>query len=244
MRPGAGSLRLRASRALACVCTALLYVVPGLGAQERETAAAIEAARAGGTILLCRHGITGSFREREPVDYDDPTTQRQLDRRGEEQSRRIGAALRRLGVQLTEVVASPMRRAYRTAELMFDQPVRIDSIWHTNGSVYSGPARDARLRFLARPVLAGNVLIISHIGTMSSVVPEVEGAVGEGDCVVVRPDGDGHEVVGIVDWQAWIEAAGGRATLWALGATVRKAAVQRKEEWRWPDRSEQSRSRS
>jgi phosphohistidine phosphatase SixA len=206
---GALSPRLQVSRALAYGCTALLCWVPGLHAQQGGTAAAIAAARAGGTIILCRHGITGSFREREPVDYDDPTTQRQLDRRGEEQSRRIGAALRRLGVEVIELVASPMHRAYRTAELMFDQPVRIDSIWHTNGSDYRGPARDARLRFLARPVSAGNVLIISHIGTMSSVVPEVEGAVGEGDCVVVRPARGGHDVVGIVDWRAWIEAAEG-----------------------------------
>lgn len=173
---------------------------------ERSEQAAIVAAREGGTILLCRHAKTDSFQEREPVDYDDPSTQRRLDGEGEDQSRRIGAALARVGVRVGVLVASPMHRSHRTAELMLGRPPRIDSIWHTNGSDYSGHAREARLRALAEPVPADNTLIVSHIGTMSSVVPEARGAVGEGDCVVVRPMGTHHEVIGIVAGDGWMEA--------------------------------------
>lgn len=173
---------------------------------ERE---AIRAAIEGGTILVCRHAITNSFSEREPVDYDEPSTQRQLNREGERQSRRMGEAMVTLGIEIGDLVASPMHRAYRTAELMFDRTVRIDGIWHTNGGPYDGDARDARLRFLAEPVTEGNTLIVSHIGTISSVIPEARGRVGEGDCVVVRPEEGGHELVGIVDWRAWIDATPG-----------------------------------
>jgi len=173
----------------------------------QSSSAAIDAARAGGHFLVCRHAITNDFREREPVDYDDRTTQRQLDEEGEQQSVRMGEALRRLGVSFAEVVASPMHRAYRTAELMTESTVRQDPIWHTNGSNYEGAANEARLRALARPIPNQNVLIVSHIGTMTSAIPEARNRVGEGDCVVVRPLEDGHTVVGIVEWEEWLEAA-------------------------------------
>lgn len=176
----------------------------------QSAADAIEAARAGGVVLVCRHAVTDSFREREPVDYDDPTTQRRLDANGEAQSRRIGAAWRELGLEVTALIASPMDRARRTAELMLDLPVQIDSIWHTNGSDYTGDARDERRSFLRAPVGRGVVVVVSHIGTMSSVLPGIRGDVGEGDCVVVRPRADGPEVVGIVESDEWV--GGGRGS--------------------------------
>lgn len=168
-----------------------------------ESNGAVTAARRGGTVIVCRHAITNSFREREPVDYADSTTQRLLSRRGERQSRRIGEAMSALGIEVAELIASPMSRARRTAELMFAREPVIDSTWHTNGGSYSGSARDARRRTLARPVDGGNRLIVSHIGTMESVLDGIRGRVGEGDCVVVQPGGDGYEVVGVVEDDAW-----------------------------------------
>ncbi len=165
--------------------------------------AAVRAARAGGTTLVCRHAATGSFREREPVDYADSTTQRLLSRAGERQSRRIGGALQAAGVRIEEVVASPMNRARRTAELMFDRAPRVDPIWHTNGGDYGGAPRAARRRVLAEPPSEGNRLIVSHIGTMRSVLDGLGRDVREGDCVVVRPEGEGYRVEGVVRPEEW-----------------------------------------
>lgn len=169
-----------------------------------ESERAILAARRGGTVIVCRHAITNSFREREPVDYADTTTQRLLNRAGERQSRRLGDAMSALGVDVTELVASPMSRARRTAELMFGRAPVIDSSWHTNGGSYGGVARDARRRKLATPVERGNRLVVSHIGTMGSVLDGIERRVGEGDCVVVRPLGDGYEMIGVVGAEDWV----------------------------------------
>ena len=196
----------RAGTWIGSAATVLCVAPLAVHGQAGDAAAAIAAAREGGTVLVCRHAITDSFSEREPVDYDDPSTQRRLDERGEEQSRRMGDDLARLGVEVTALVASPMDRARRTAQLMFDRAPVIDSIWHTNGSDYSGGALEARREFLSRPVARGNVLVVSHIGTMGSVLPGIERSVGEGDCVVVRPRGDTHDVVGVVPWRAWGEA--------------------------------------
>jgi phosphohistidine phosphatase SixA len=198
---------LFSTKVAALVAAALVAIPSGVVGQRATTERAIQAAQEGGTILVCRHAITDSFAEREPVDYGDLSTQRKLDEEGEEQSRRIGASLRALGVEVSDLVASPMHRAIRTAELLFGTTPRADGIWHTNGSDYGGEPKEARLRFLERRPADGNALVVSHIGTMSSVLPEADGRVGEGDCVVVRPLGDGHVVIGIVRWRDWIETA-------------------------------------
>jgi broad specificity phosphatase PhoE len=151
----------------------------------------LAAAREGGVVLVCRHAATGSFGEVEPVDYDDPSTQRLLSADGERQAAAIGSALRAAGVEVDELVASPMQRARRTAELMFpEMPVKIDSVWHTNGGSYGGPARDRRAEVLRTPAGPGVRLIVSHIGTMRSVLSDSL-RIREGDCVVVRRGGGG-----------------------------------------------------
>ncbi len=202
-------------RTSALLCAILTTLSPGLadaqsddGPRTREAEEAVAAARAGGTILLCRHALTSRFSEREPIDYSDVASQRRLSPAGEEQSRQIGRALRDQGILIQEVVSSPMDRAIRTAALMVGAP-RIDSIWHTNDGNYDGPAREHRRRALSVSVPAGNRLIVSHISTMKSVVPEVDGRVSEGDCVVLRPEGEGHDVIGIVPAQAWSREASG-----------------------------------
>jgi phosphohistidine phosphatase SixA len=166
-------------------------------------ARAVAAARAGGTSIVCRHARTDATREVEPVDYDDPSTQRRLSAEGERQSRSLGRSLRALGVEIDEAVASPMQRARRTAELVLGRPAMIDSAWHTNGGSYGGAPRDRRARLLSTPIPRANRLVVSHIGTMASVLPDVEGSVREGDCVVVRPTTTGYDVLGIVPWDAW-----------------------------------------
>lgn len=177
---------------------------------EARADSAIAAAIAGGVTIVCRHAITDDTREREPVDYDDPSTQRLLSGEGERQSVQTGRAMTALGIRVTELVASPMSRARRTAQLMFDRSADIDSIWHTNGGSYRGAPLRARERVLATPVGDGVRLIVSHIGTISSAIPSARGELSEGDCVVVRAtpeSAEGHRVVGFVAWRDWLEAA-------------------------------------
>ena len=193
----------------------------GQAAADGPAAAAhvIRSVREGGVIVVCRHAITGSFREREPVDYDDPTTQRRLSTEGERQAEAMGEALRALDVDLAEVRASPMARARRTAELMVGPgvAVAVDSAWHTNGGAYDGPARERRRALLATPVARGVRLVVSHIGTMRSVLGAAD-RVEEGDCVVVRPGDGDFEELGVVRWSAWLEATGPPST--ATGVTA------------------------
>jgi phosphohistidine phosphatase SixA len=182
-----------------------------LGAQEPKGALGIEAARRGGVVIACRHAITESADEDEQtLSYDDPSTQRRLSAEGERQAAALGKAFRVLRIPVAEVIASPMQRARRTGELAFGQ-VRLDSTWHTRGDNYGGPKRRLRSEMLGRPVESGTRVIISHIGTMYSVLPSIRGELNEGDCVVVRPQGRArYDVVEVVPWRSWLQAAGVR----------------------------------
>ena len=204
LRRGAALLALIAAAAAAVSVS----VRAASTAAQPRSAAAIEAARGGGVTIVCRHGITDSFSENEAtLRYDDPATQRRLTPAGERQADSVGRALRALGVQVTEVVASPMDRARRTAELAFGRP-RLDSAWHTRGEDFSGWKMTARLQTLGAPIVRGNRVVVSHIGTIYSVLPSIRGQLEEGDCAVVRPESAGRfAVVGVVPWRAWLDAA-------------------------------------
>ena len=177
-------------------------------AQQPRGARGIEEARRGGVVIACRHAMTESADENEKtLKYDDPSTQRRLSAEGERQAEALGNAFRDLRIPVSEVIASPMQRARRTAELAFGS-AQLDSSWHTRGDNYHGPKHDRRSEILGRPVEHGNRVIVSHIGTMSSVLPSVRGELEEGDCVVVRPRGGSqYDVIDVVPWRSWVRAA-------------------------------------
>jgi phosphohistidine phosphatase SixA len=189
----------------------LLFVAAlaaNLEAQQPKGALGIEAARRGRVVVACRHGITESADEDEKtLSYDDPSTQRRLSAEGERQAADLGKAFHVLRIPVTEVIASPMQRARRTGELAFGQ-VQLDSTWHTRGDDYGGPKRRLRSEMLGRRVERGTRVIISHIGTMYSVLPSIRGELGEGDCVVVQPlGGVRYEVIEVVPWRSWLRTA-------------------------------------
>jgi phosphohistidine phosphatase SixA len=187
-------------------CTAAV-IATSVQAQTLDTRAAVEAARTGGVVIVCRHGITDNADENEAtLSYADPATQRRLSPQGERQAESMGKTFRTLGIRGGEVIASPMQRARRTAELMFEQ-ITLDSSWHTRGSYYGGPKRERRVAALSTPPATGNRIIFSHIGTIYDVIPRIQGKLEEGDCAVLRPAKSSFDVVGVVPWRAWGEAA-------------------------------------
>lgn len=189
----------------------VLYLATGAAsatAQQPKGALGIEEARRGGVVVACRHAKTESVHEDErTLEYDDPSTQRRLSAEGERQAEALGKAFRDLQIPVREVIASPMQRTRRTAELAFGV-AQLDSSWHTRGNYYGGPKRERRAEMLGRPVDGGNRVIISHIETMYSVLPSIRGELEEGDCVVVRPRGGSkYEIVEVVPWRSWLRAA-------------------------------------
>ena len=88
---------------------------------ESLTGAALRAAlQHGGYVLYFRHGATDFGQNDDRMTgYEDCAQQRNLTDRGRADARAIGAAIKRLHIPVTTVLASPFCRTRETAELVF-----------------------------------------------------------------------------------------------------------------------------
>jgi len=173
---------------------------------ESLTGAALRAAlQHGGYVLYFRHGATDFGQNDDRMTgYEDCAQQRNLTDRGRADARAIGAAIRRLHIPVTTVLASPFCRTRETAELVFGHAT-------TDGRVRGGPAqtddvqRYAALKtLLSTPVPPGaNLAIVSHGNPFHALA----GApyLAEGEMAVVEPLGatSGFRIIAKVPPNGW-----------------------------------------
>jgi phosphohistidine phosphatase SixA len=181
----------------AAAATIALALVPRQGVAQDDTTL-LARLRRGGLVLACRHAITDSGPR--PVPGDRRSQERNLSAEGEEQAKRMGRSIAALGIPIGTVLSS---QAYRTRETAIHAFGRVEAV----DSLQMPGVTPARFRgMLATAPRAGtNTVLVLHQGTLN---PEFEPAIGsrvaEGECVVVRPTGDGrHEVVTRVPAEAW-----------------------------------------
>lgn len=161
------------------------------------------ALRRGGYILYFRHTAT-DFAENDSrmTGYDDCNTQRNLTDAGRADARAIGAQLRRLGIPVGRVLASPYCRTMETGRLIFGQA-------EASIAVRGGPAddsgdryRELRALLAAPPAPAMNLAIASHGNPYRAVVGTAY--LQEGEAAVIEPLGNGaFRVVARVTKDEW-----------------------------------------
>jgi phosphohistidine phosphatase SixA len=176
------------------------------GAQSPAlTPALLAELQQGGLVVACRHAITShEVEDRMPVDFNDPSTQRVLSPAGDQQAMDLGKSFGALKLRFGAVLASPFQRTRRSAELMAGDVQIAEAL----SSMARG--RDAELRaLLAGPVEPGsNRLIVTHQGLLYRVFRSVkQGSIREGDCLVVRPNEQGGDVIAVVTAADWAAAA-------------------------------------
>lgn len=195
------------SRLVRAGLTALiLAAVPaGLSAQSPAAGSTaptlLDQLRQGGLVVACRHGITSRARgDQQPVNFDDPMTQRVLNPEGEAQAKALGEEWRTLKIQFSTVAASPYDRARRTAELAVGR-VDVDLAL----SMQTGNRSDALKQLMHGPVAPGaNRLVVTHQGVLYKSFSSVrQGSVAEGACVVARPGEPTAVVLAIVKPGQW-----------------------------------------
>jgi virginiamycin B lyase len=164
----------------------------------------IDRLREGGHVIVFRHAATDFSMTDGTRDLRDCARQRNLDDDGREQARAIGAAFRRLGVPVGDVLASPYCRTRETARLAFGR-LRSSEALLSARSVRDPDARDAqpaRLKRLlaARPRARTNTVLVSHAFAIDDAT---DLNLAEGEAVVVRAG----EVLATVEAGAWTRAA-------------------------------------
>ncbi len=196
---------------VALVCLALLAIASGTRADE----GLIEALRAGGHTLYFRHAATDWSQYDQvngPQDWAscDGTRVRQLSAAGRAAAAATGAALRKLAIPIGKVLASPYCRTVETAALLTGGEVETSTdILNLRAAEFVGGREaviaTARALFAVAPAVGTNTLLVAH-GNVALAVFGVRP--GEGEAMVLRPDGaGGFEVLGRITPEAFAEAA-------------------------------------
>jgi len=135
-----------------------------------EGRALVEALREGGLVILLRHMSTDSFVPVEGAHDDrDCASQRNLDERGRQEARDIGAAFKSLGIPVGAVLTSPYCRCVDTGKLAFGEGTTSEDL-----AVFDelpGPEKEARGKLIRKllntpPVDGRNTIMITHTGTL------------------------------------------------------------------------------
>ena len=148
-----------------------------------------------GTVVLFRHANAPGGGDPPGLKIGDCSTQRNLDETGRAQARRIGERFRERRVPVGAVLTSQWCRTRETAELAFPGQARDDPNFN---SFFGDAARGATQTAQAKTALSrwrgpGVLVVTTHqvnITALTGVYP------GSGEGVVLRPKGDGAEVIG------------------------------------------------
>jgi phosphohistidine phosphatase SixA len=165
---------------------------PAIAASDGLSGSSLVAAlKAGGLVLYFRHASTDfGQNDDQMTGYEDCAKQRNLTDAGRAEARAVGAAIKRLGLPIGDVLASPFCRTMETAQLIFGRAIATPA---ARGGPASVPAeRYAGLRtLLASPPAPGtDTVIVSHGNPFRALTAEPY--LAEGEAAVLRPLGDGQ----------------------------------------------------
>jgi phosphohistidine phosphatase SixA len=172
----------------------------------------VERLREGGYVLYMRHASTDfSQNDAKSRSYEDCENQRNLTDKGRAEAREVAAQIKRLGIPIGTVLASPFCRTMDTARLAFGKATPMNEV--RGGPVRSeDPARyDALRTLLSTPIPKGSNLVIASHGNPFHAVAGPP-YLAEGEIAVVQPQGGGRfEIVSRIRLEGWssLRAAGG-----------------------------------
>ena len=171
---------------------AFLGLVLGAPLAARAARTPLEARlRAGGMVLLMRHGSTEAGAG-DPPGYrlDDCATQRNLSEAGRREAARAGGRLRSIGAPIERVYTSPWCRCRETARIAFGKA----EDWEPLGSFFDRPdleveaTEHVKKRILGYTIAKprGNVVMVTHNVNIAALTKL---SVAPAEIVVVQPDG-------------------------------------------------------
>ncbi len=158
----AASLRRYRVLVLAAGCIATL--APGVRAADLDDAALLKRIAQGGVVLMMRHAQTVSGIG-DPPDFklSDCATQRNLDARGRDQARALGARLQDAGIRPTRVLSSAWCRCKDTAQLAFGTHVVLPDLNNFFEDRSGAAAQTAALRTRLSRLASGDIEVwVTH----------------------------------------------------------------------------------
>src|SRR5215468_2825803 len=203
-------LSRRTVAALAAFCGLLAassFAAPGRAAGDNSNV--VQALRAGGLVLVVRHGATFPDQaDTDPLNYDNIAAQRNLNDKGKALAKAFGDALRQAGVPIGTVYTSMYNRAYETAVLAGFKDI-VKTLDVTEGGLVVSPNENNRRAEALRKMLT----VVPKAGTNSILIthqPNIIAALGkdwfdvkEGEASIFRPQNGSYTLVARVQMDEW-----------------------------------------
>jgi phosphohistidine phosphatase SixA len=173
----------------------------------------INAVRAGGHVIVFRHGATHQDQaDTDPLHPENVDKQRQLNDQGRALARSIGDSIRKLKIPVGQVHSSVFNRAVETGNLLGFGDVK-PSLDFTEGGLVVTPIENTRRaqalrKFAAAVPPAGtNVVVVTHKPNILDAFGKDWFEVKEGEASVFKPDGNGFKLVARVPADQWAKLA-------------------------------------
>ncbi len=192
--------------AFATLMTALMISAPAARADDKDLAQAL---RAGGLVLVVRHGATFADQaDTDPLNFDNIAAQRNLNDKGKALAKAFGDALRQAGVPIGKVYTSKYNRAYETAIVAgFSNIEKTTDL--TEGGLIVSPNENSRRADAFRKMLAvapkdhTDTILITHQPNIIAALGKDWFDVKEGETSIFRPVDGGYKLVARVQMDEW-----------------------------------------
>jgi phosphohistidine phosphatase SixA len=182
-------------------------------AQEAPAAEMVKVLKAGGCVIVVRHGATHADQaDTDPLNLDNVAKQRQLNDKGRAEARALGEVLKSAGVPIGKVYSSRYNRAIETARLIGGKDPQATADVTEGGQVVT-PNENARRTQALRALISTmpdpgtNTLIVTHRPNIMDALGKDWFDVRESETSVFKPDGAGkYALVGRVPIGQWTAA--------------------------------------
>ena len=192
--------------ALACGLVALPAVASAQAPDDKTLATAL---KAGGHVIVLRHGATFADQaDTDPLNFDNVAAQRKLNDQGKTLAKGFGESLRQAGVPVGKVYTSKYNRAYETATLAGFTDIETTADLTEGGLVVSpnenGRRAEALRKMLATPPKPGtNTVLITHKPNILDALGKDWFDVREGEASIFRPENGKYVLVARVQMSDW-----------------------------------------
>ena len=203
-------LSSRPVAALAASLALLSILITGLpAAAAADDRAIVQDLRAGGLVIVLRHGATFPDQaDTDPLNFENTAAQRNLNDKGKALAKDFGDALRQVGVAVGAVYTSKYNRAYETAVLAGFKNIEKTADL-TEGGLVVTPNENARrakafLAMIGTPPASGtNTIPITHQPNIVAALGKDWFDVKEGEASIFRPENGGYKVLARVQMDEW-----------------------------------------
>ena len=203
------SLKSKSVIALVVLTSLVTTIAAAAPATPHNDKGVAQALRAGGLILVVRHGATFTDQaDTDPAQLRQHISPAQLERQGQGVGQGFCDALRQTGVPIGKVYTSKYNRAYETA-LIAGFPDIEKTADLTEAGLIVSPNENNRRADAFRKMLAvapknhTNTIIITHQPNIIAALGKDWFDVKEGETSIFRPADGGYQLVARIQMDEW-----------------------------------------